>query len=92
MLEDLKREGYVRARVDKEVVDLSEDVKLDRYKIHTIEVVVDRLSIKPDIAQRLAESVEAALRLGDGVAIVNVVDREDLVFSEKLMSQLFDKL
>ena len=81
---DLKREGYVRARVDKEVVDLSEDVKLDRYKIHTIEVVVDRLSIKPDIAQRLAESVEAALRLGDGVAIVNVVDREDLVFSEKL--------
>lgn len=84
VLEDLKREGYVRARVDKEVVDLSEDVKLDRYKIHTIEVVVDRLSIKPDIAQRLAESVEAALRLGDGVAIVNVVDREDLVFSEKL--------
>lgn len=59
VLEDLKREGYVRARVDKEVVDLSEDVKLDRYKIHTIEVVVDRLSIKPDIAQRLAESVEA---------------------------------
>lgn len=84
VFEDLKREGYVRARVDKEVVDLSEDVKLDRYKIHTIEVVVDRLSIKPDIAQRLAESVEAALRLGDGVAIVNVVDREDLVFSEKL--------
>jgi len=84
VIEDLKKDGYVRARIDKTVVDLSENINLDRYKIHTIEAVVDRISIKPDISQRLAESIEIALKLGDGVAIVNVVDEDDMIFSEKL--------
>ena len=84
VIEELKKDGYVRARIDKTVVDLSENINLDRYKIHTIEAVVDRISIKPDISQRLAESIEIALKLGDGVAIVNVVDEDDMIFSEKL--------
>ncbi len=90
VFEDLRKAGYVRARVDGQVVDLDEDIELDRYKNHTIEAVVDRLIVRKGEGgldrARLADSVETALGLGEGVIIVSdVTDREhprDHIFSE----------
>ncbi|MBT8212136.1 MAG: excinuclease ABC subunit A, partial [Acidimicrobiia bacterium] len=82
MLAELGREGFARARIDGEIRDLTEDIKLDRYYQHTIEVVVDRLVMKPDIDRRLTDSLETALRLADGVALVDVVDGPTLTFSQ----------
>jgi excinuclease ABC subunit A len=87
VFEDIRKAGYVRVRVDGKLVDVSETIELDRYKNHTIEAVVDRLIVKPDLERsRLADSIETALRLGDGMVIINdVTDKEpvDRVFSEK---------
>jgi len=83
ILEDIRRQGFVRARIDGEIRDLSEDISLARYKQHTIEVVVDRLQVKPGIRQRLADSLELALKIGKGVATVQIVDAEQLQFSER---------
>ena len=89
VLEDIRRQGFVRVRVNGEVREVTEEINLERYKIHTIEVVVDRLIVKPDIRKRLADSVETAMKLGDGVVIINTLSpspagpAEDLVFSEK---------
>ena len=80
---DFRRDGYARVRVDGEVYDLSETIKLERYKQHTIEVVVDRLVIKADIRQRLADSLELALKLAKGLVTISVIAGEDYVFSEK---------
>jgi excinuclease ABC subunit A len=74
LLGDLARDGFARAIVDGDVVDLTDDIKLDRYFTHTIEVIVDRLVSKPDLKRRLAASVETALRLADGVLIVATDD------------------
>ena len=78
LLEDMAKQGFTRARVDGEVVDLAErtDVKLARYEQHTIEVVVDRLVAKTSIVRRLTDSLETALRLADGVAEVQIIRRE----------------
>ncbi len=84
LLKDLGREGFSRARIDGEVRDLTEDIKLDRYYQHTIEVVVDRLVRKPGIERRLTESLETALRLADGVAVVDVIDGPQMTFSQAL--------
>ena len=84
VFEDLQREGYVRVRVDGELRDLSEEIVLERYKKHDIEVVVDRLVNKEGIAQRLADSIEIALKLAEGIVLVNVIGGEDMLFSEKL--------
>ena len=82
-LEDLRLKGYARARIDGEIRRLDEDIKLGRYVRHTIEVVVDRLKAVPEKASRLAEALEQALDLADGV--VNVLDGEEhLTFSSKL--------
>ncbi len=83
-LDDLKRDGYIRVRVDGEVMELSEEISLERYKMHSIEAVVDRLAVRPGIETRLADSLETALKLGDGVVIIDVVGGKELVFSEKL--------
>jgi len=83
LLGDLARDGFARAIVDGDIVDLTEDIKLDRYFTHTIEVVVDRLVSKPGIKRRLAASVETALRLADGVLIV-ATDNERAPFSQAL--------
>ncbi len=86
VIEDIRKEGFVRVRVNGEVRSVDEDIPLERYKIHTIEIVVDRLVIRPGVANRLADSIELAMRRGDGVAIINVAggeSGEDLVFSEK---------
>ncbi len=82
ILEHIRREGYVRVRVDGEVLDVNEEITLEKNKKHTIEVVIDRLVIREGIAQRLADSLETALKLGDGVVYVQVVDGELLMFSQ----------
>ena len=84
LLKELSREGFSRARIDGEVRDLTEDIKLDRYFQHTIEVVVDRLVAKEGIQRRLTDSLETALRLAEGVAVVDVVDGPTLTFSQHL--------
>ena len=86
VLEELRGKGYVRARIDGAVVDLDAAPKLDLRRKHTIEAVIDRLKIRADLAQRLAESFETALKLGGGLAIVAFMDdpkRTPLVFSDK---------
>jgi excinuclease ABC subunit A len=82
LLTDLARDGFSRARIDGEVRDLTEDIKLDRYFQHTIEVVVDRLVRKGGIERRLTESLETALGLADGVAHVDVIDGPTMTFSQ----------
>ncbi|MEA1958589.1 MAG: excinuclease ABC subunit UvrA [Chloroflexota bacterium] len=83
VFEDLRKAGYVRARIDGRVRDLYEDIQLDRYKNHTIEAVIDRLVIGgAEQHKRLADSVETALKLGGGVVLVEIVDGEELLFSE----------
>jgi excinuclease ABC subunit A len=83
LFEDLRRDGFVRVRVDGEIKELTEAINLERYKQHTIEVVVDRLVIKPDMAQRLADSIELALKQTKGLVTISVVDGEDQIYSEK---------
>ncbi|MBO4852075.1 MAG: excinuclease ABC subunit UvrA, partial [Schwartzia sp.] len=82
VFEQIRRDGYVRMRVDGEIYDASEELVLDKNKKHTIEVVVDRLVIREGIRQRLADSLETALKLGGGVVYVQVVDGELLMFSQ----------
>ncbi|MFF5996785.1 excinuclease ABC subunit UvrA [Lysinibacillus sp. KU-BSD001] len=82
LLEDLKKQGYVRVRVNGELRDLDDNIELDKNKKHTIEVVVDRIVIKEGIATRLSDSLEAALRLAEGRVLVDVMEQEELLFSE----------
>lgn len=82
LLEDLKKQGYVRIRVDGELRDLDDHIELDKNKKHTMEVVVDRVVVKEGIAARLSDSLEAALRLADGRVLVDVMEHEELLFSE----------
>ena len=84
VLEDIKKQGFVRVRVDGEVLDINEEIGLEKNKKHTIEVVVDRIVIKKDIESRLADSLETALSMGDGKVIVDIIDEEELLFSQKL--------
>ena len=78
-LADIRKQGFVRCRIDGETVDLQDDIKLSKTKKHNIEVVVDRLVIKDDIKPRLTDSVETATKLSDGLLIVDIVgDREEL--------------
>ena len=81
-LEAARRAGYVRVRADGILYDLSENIKLEKNKKHTIEIVVDRLVVKQDIRSRLADSVETASGLSGGLTVVSVVDGEDLLFSQ----------
>ncbi|UCC69590.1 MAG: excinuclease ABC subunit UvrA, partial [Armatimonadota bacterium] len=85
IFEDIRREGFARVRVDGNVVDLSEagELRLARYKQHSIEIVVDRVVVRPSARKRLADSMELALRVGSGVALVQVVDGEEMQFSER---------
>ena len=80
----MRKEGFVRARVDGTLRELEQPIELDKQKKHTIEVVVDRLVVKPDVARRLADSLEIATRLAEGIVTVSVVEGPELTFSEKL--------
>ena len=82
VLERAKRSGYVRVRVDGNLFDLSEEIKLEKNLKHNIEIVVDRLVIKEGIEKRLTDSVESALELSDGLLFVDVVKGEQLTFSQ----------
>ncbi len=80
--ESARKSGYVRVRVDGNMYDLSEEIKLDKNKKHNIEIVVDRLVINPDIKSRLSDSVETAASLTGGIIIIDVIDGEELTFSQ----------
>ncbi|MFJ7950829.1 excinuclease ABC subunit UvrA [Lysinibacillus sp. NPDC096418] len=82
LLEDLKKQGFVRVRIDGELRDLDDAIDLDKNKKHSIEVVVDRVVVKEGIAARLSDSLETALRLAEGRVLVDVMEHEELLFSE----------
>ena len=83
-LEKLAKDGFLRARVDGELLSLDEEIRLDKRRNHTIEAVVDRLLIKPGIRERLAQSVQTALKLTGGAVLVSVVDGEEKLYSERM--------
>lgn len=82
VFEQLKKDGYIRVRVNQEMYELSEEIELDKNKKHTIELVIDRIVIKEESRSRLFESIEAALRVANGYVSIDVIDGETLVFSE----------
>ena len=82
LLEDMGKQGYVRARIDGELYELSDLPKLEKTKKHTIEIVIDRLVVRPDIQQRLTDSLETAMKLSEGMAVASVVDGDDMLFSQ----------
>ena len=82
-LDELRREGFVRVKIDGKLRELSEAIVLDKNKKHTIEVLIDRLIIKPGLKQRLADSLEVALKLSQGIVRIEVVGGKELLFSER---------
>ena len=83
LLENIKKNGYIRARVDGEIYELAEDeIKLEKNKKHNIDAVVDRIIIKEGIEGRLTDSIEAAFKLADGLVVVNIIGGKDILFSE----------
>ncbi|MFD7524801.1 excinuclease ABC subunit UvrA [Paenibacillus chitinolyticus] len=84
LLADIQKQGFVRVRVNGEIMDLSDKITLEKNKKHNIEVVVDRIVVKDDIQSRLADSLETALKLSEGRIIVDIIDQEELLFSQNL--------
>ncbi|GIP65224.1 UvrABC system protein A [Virgibacillus pantothenticus] len=82
VFEKLKQEGYVRIRVDKEMREVTEEIKLEKNKKHSVEVVIDRIVVKEGIEGRLSDSIETALALGEGKIMVDVIGQEEITFSE----------
>ena len=82
ILDQIRRDGYVRVRIDGELRDLGEEIALEKQKKHTIEIVVDRLVVRAGMESRLADSLETALHAGGGVVYVQIVDGDTLMFSE----------
>src|SRR5690606_983879 len=83
-LEALRLRGFTKARIDGQFRSLEDDIRLDRRRNHTIEVVVDRLVVRSGIERRLTESVEAALQLADDIVVINSLDEGDRLFSRKM--------
>jgi excinuclease ABC subunit A len=81
-LEDIKKQGFVRVRVNGEVQDLGEEITLEKNKKHTIEVIIDRIVVKDGVGARLSDSLETALRLAEGQVVIDVIGEEELLFSE----------
>ncbi|PWK12994.1 excinuclease ABC subunit UvrA [Tumebacillus permanentifrigoris] len=84
VIEDIAKQGFVRLRVDGALREVTDEIKLEKNKKHTIEVVVDRIVVKSDVATRLADSLETALKLAEGTVIVGIVDGEEMLFSSNL--------
>ncbi|TDQ36957.1 excinuclease ABC subunit UvrA [Aureibacillus halotolerans] len=82
VLEDIKKQGYVRVRIDGVMMDADEEISLEKNKKHDIQVVIDRVVVKDGLASRLADSLETALRLGEGQVMIDVIDDEEILFSE----------
>ncbi len=81
--QDARKNGFVRVRVDGEMLELNEDIpKLDKQKKHNIEIVIDRLVVKPDMDKRLADSIETALHMADGLVLIDVIDGKEMMFSQ----------
>ena len=83
VFEKIKKEGFLRVIVDGEMRDIGEEIELEKNKYHDIDIVIDRIIIKEKIESRLADSLEIATNLSDGIAKINVIDGEDMVFSTK---------
>ncbi|HYO91909.1 MAG TPA: excinuclease ABC subunit UvrA, partial [Pyrinomonadaceae bacterium] len=83
-MEKLAKDGFLRARIDGELLSLDEEIRLDKRRNHSIEAVVDRLLIKPGIRERLSESVRTALKLTGGAVLVSVIDGEEKLYSERM--------
>ena len=83
ILDKARKDGYVRVRVDGEIISLDEEIKLEKNKKHNIEIVIDRLVVKKSIRSRLADSIETSSALSDGLTIVNVIGDKDYLFSQK---------
>ncbi|WP_026694474.1 excinuclease ABC subunit UvrA [Peribacillus kribbensis] len=83
VLEDIKKQGYVRVRIDGDMYDVGDEIELEKNKKHSIEVIVDRIVVKDGIQGRLADSLESALKLGAGKVIVDVIGEAELLFSEQ---------
>ena len=82
LFEDMAKQGFVRMRVDGELCEIADPPKLTKTKKHTVEVVVDRLTVREDIQQRLTDSVETAMRLSGGLVVASVADGDDMLFSQ----------
>ncbi|CQR70391.1 UvrABC system protein A [Sporomusa ovata DSM 2662] len=82
VLEDIRKNGYVRVRVDGEIHDITDEIKLEKNKKHTIEVIVDRIVVRDGIGSRLADSLETSLKLGSGIVSVDVGGAKELMFSQ----------
>lgn len=83
LLENMKKEGYIRVIIDDELYELSEEIKLEKNKKHNIDIVVDRIIVKEGIDARLADSIEAALKLAEGIVKIQVIDGDTMVLSSK---------
>ncbi len=81
-LENARKSGFVRVRIDGSIYDLSEEIKLEKNKKHTIEIIVDRLVVKPEVRSRLSDSLETVMQQSGGIAVVNVIDGENMMFSQ----------
>lgn len=83
MVEQIAKEGFIRIRVDGELREVSAELNLDKNKKHSIEIVVDRIVVRPDVQGRISDSVQTALKFGEGIVFVDVIGGEELMFSEK---------
>ncbi|RYL95789.1 excinuclease ABC subunit UvrA [Sporolactobacillus sp. THM7-4] len=83
VLDEIKKKGYVRVRIDGEMREVTEEIALDKNKKHNIDVVIDRIILKPGIEGRLADSLEAAVKLAEGRVVVDIIGGDELLFSEK---------
>ena len=90
LLDDLRKDGYVRVKIDNETYDLNDDISLEKNKKHNILVVIDRLSIKEDSRSRIFESIETAVNLSNGKVVINIIGDKELVFSENYACPLCD--
>lgn len=82
LLEKFRQNGFVRVRIDGKTIDLADDINIDKNKKHDIELVIDRIKIRENVKKRLADSLEIALKFGEGIAMVDVIGKEQLLFSE----------
>lgn len=82
LLENFSKEGFVRARIDGQVVELTDDLQIDRKKKHNVEIIVDRLVIKEDIRSRLTESIEVALKYANNIVLIDIVGSKEMLFSQ----------
>ena len=90
LLEELRKDGYVRAKIDGETLDLNEEINLEKNKKHNINVIVDRLVIKEDSRSRIFESIESSTKLSNGKVVINIIGDKEIVFSENYACPLCD--